>query len=437
MAQTWKHAPVLTKIKIGETTYWVKDNDARAILDTYTSLPTYSPAASINATGNAVPTAAMVKEYVDNATTAIHNFDVQIYTELPAASAQTMYILALIADSHSTGDVYDEFITVKSGSAEPYTYTWEKIGNTDIDLSGYVQKTTTIAGIDLQDNITADELKTALGLGALAYKSSAKGSYQPAGTVELTTTSTAVASTGMYTPTGTISIDFAQTATTATLTKADYTPEGNVSLGEFTQTATAATLTKGDYTPAGTVSVSLSGNSFSVIDSVGTAPTFSEGAFTAATITYSGDTFAKEGVVATVGSGEEDGETLILTSATTGSATNITAFNGGSKAADTFTAGSVPTTKSVTVGVEAATFTGTTATNALVIGVEYDKATANGATFTGTTATNALVTGVEYDKASSNGATFYGTETSVNVSGTYDKATGAAFTGTTATITVE
>lgn len=33
-----------------------------------------------------------------------------------------------------------------------------------IDLSGYVEKTQTIAGIDLQDNITAEELKTALGL---------------------------------------------------------------------------------------------------------------------------------------------------------------------------------------------------------------------------------------------------------------------------------
>ena len=437
MAQTWTNTPVLKKIKIGETTYWVKDNDARAILDTYTTLPTYHPAASINAKGNTVPTAAMVKEYVDEQVATINKFDVRVYTVLPDPSAATMYILALVEDSTSETGAYVEYITVRGGTEGSYTYDWERIGTTQADLTEYVQKTTTIAGIDLQDNITADELKTALGLGALAYKSSAKGSYQPAGTVELTTTSTAVASTGMYTPTGTISIDFAQTATTATLTKADYTPEGNVSLGEFTQTATAATLTKGDYTPAGTVSVSLSGNSFSVIDSVGTAPTFSEGAFTAATITYSGDTFAKEGVVATVGSGEEDGETLILTSATTGSATNITAFNGGSKAADTFTAGSVPTTKSVTVGVEAATFTGTTATNVLVTGVEYDKATANGATFTGTTATNALVTGVEYDKASSNGATFYGTETSVNVSGTYDKATGAAFTGTTATITVE
>lgn len=37
-------------------------------------------------------------------------------------------------------------------------------GESSIDLSGYVQKTTTIAGIDLQDNITKNELADALGI---------------------------------------------------------------------------------------------------------------------------------------------------------------------------------------------------------------------------------------------------------------------------------
>lgn len=40
---------------------------------------------------------------------------------------------------------------------------WDKLAS-DIDLSGYVPKTTTIAGVDLQDNITASELKTAMSL---------------------------------------------------------------------------------------------------------------------------------------------------------------------------------------------------------------------------------------------------------------------------------
>lgn len=39
-----------------------------------------------------------------------------------------------------------------------------------IDLSGYVKKTQTIADIDLQDNITTEELQEALNLGTAAYK---------------------------------------------------------------------------------------------------------------------------------------------------------------------------------------------------------------------------------------------------------------------------
>ena len=38
---------------------------------------------------------------------------------------------------------------------------------TKVDVSGFVEKTTTIAGIDLQDNITATELKSALGVSTL------------------------------------------------------------------------------------------------------------------------------------------------------------------------------------------------------------------------------------------------------------------------------
>lgn len=61
------------------------------------------------------------------------------------------------------GDVYNVTDTGKN-----YAWTgteWDDLGGT-VDLSGYVQKTTTIAGIDLQDNITVNELKSALGVSA-------------------------------------------------------------------------------------------------------------------------------------------------------------------------------------------------------------------------------------------------------------------------------
>lgn len=53
----------------------------------------------------------------------------------------------------------------------------EEIGDTQIDLSDYVKKTTKIAGVDLENDITVEELSTALNLKALSHKDSVSGSY--------------------------------------------------------------------------------------------------------------------------------------------------------------------------------------------------------------------------------------------------------------------
>lgn len=127
-----------------------------------------------NKTMDAAPTASSenyvtsggVKTYVDNAIAAVKQFQYEVVSELPTASANTMGKIYLKADKHSSTDNYDEFITLEKDGA----YSWEKIGNTDIDLTGYVQKTTTIAGVDLQDNITKSELLTALNVADGATK---------------------------------------------------------------------------------------------------------------------------------------------------------------------------------------------------------------------------------------------------------------------------
>lgn len=103
------------------------------------------------------PTAEMnpaTKQYVDTAINAVKQFEYQVVTELPTASQATMGKIYLKAHSHNPSDgqpdSYDEFITVQSGS----TYKWERIGNTDIDLSGYVPTTRKINGKALTSDIT-------------------------------------------------------------------------------------------------------------------------------------------------------------------------------------------------------------------------------------------------------------------------------------------
>jgi hypothetical protein len=239
-------------------------------------------------------------------------------------------------------------------------------------------------------------------LKALAYKDSASGtvagqtisgvkaSGQSAGsiTVDLEQSSHAMNSTGKYTPAGNV------TGTVKTAGSIAVTAKYG---------AADATLTKADYTPAGEVAVALSGNSFNAITGVGTQASFVEGEFTPATLTYAAADYsvAKEGIVGTV-----DGETLTFTAAGLEaiSASKISAFSGGSKAADQFTANSLPTMAAQTVGVQSATFTGTKAAEALVTGVSYQKADIDAATFTGETVDIA--------------ASFAGTEGDIAVAGT-------------------
>lgn len=102
------------------------------------------------------PTAEMnpaTKQYVDTAINAVKQFEYQVVTELPTAAQATMGKIYLKAHSHNPSDgqpdSYDEFITVQSGS----TYKWERIGNTDIDLSGYVPTTRKINNKALSSDI--------------------------------------------------------------------------------------------------------------------------------------------------------------------------------------------------------------------------------------------------------------------------------------------
>ena len=412
MAQTWIGTPTLKQIKIGDNVYFIKDAAARAILDTYTALPTYTPTTDIGATGNTVATTETIKRYVDAQVGAIHKFDVTIYEELPAASADTMYILGLVADTKAEAGTYLEYITIRNGTEGSYTYTWEQIGSTKTDLTDYVKKTTEVAGIALDHNITVEELSeaSALNLKALSHKDSATGtldtvdsakvSFTPAGSVTVTTTSTPLASKGEYTPAGTVT--------------GTATPVGDVDVS-VNNVDTAATLTTADYTPAGSVSVALSNATFNTVKSVGTAASFVEGAFTPATLEYNNNnSFATDGVTATVNTADES---LELTVATKVAASVITSFNGGSKAADTFTPNETAQMQETTVGVRSAGFTGTKVENALITGVSYSKASGATATFTGT--------------ASDITAKFAGTAATISVSGSYDKAdANATFTGT-------
>lgn len=72
-------------------------------------------------------TASDVSSAIAEAVADITSFEFEVVQTLPATGE--VGIIYLVAHSHGTGDAYDEYIWVGSS--------YEKIGNTDIDLSGY------------------------------------------------------------------------------------------------------------------------------------------------------------------------------------------------------------------------------------------------------------------------------------------------------------
>lgn len=68
---------------------------------------------------------------------------------LPAASADTLGVIYLVPKAEAQGDdAKDEYITVYDEATE--TYSWEKVGDTSVDLTGYATLTdleTSISGV--------------------------------------------------------------------------------------------------------------------------------------------------------------------------------------------------------------------------------------------------------------------------------------------------
>ena len=75
----------------------------------------------------------VIKSYVDSAISGVTQFDYQVVQSLPASGVKgTIY---LVPNSGTGSNIYDEYVWIVNGG----TGSFEKIGTTDIDLSGYVQ----------------------------------------------------------------------------------------------------------------------------------------------------------------------------------------------------------------------------------------------------------------------------------------------------------
>ena len=106
----------------------------------------YQTAAQVNAaiTGKGYQTSAQVQAAINESLSGITGIDIQPVESLPTTGKKG--VIYLVAHAHGDKDNYDEYVWVASKN------TYEEIGNTDIDLSGYVQKTDLVelTGKDLE-----------------------------------------------------------------------------------------------------------------------------------------------------------------------------------------------------------------------------------------------------------------------------------------------
>ena len=105
------------------------------------------------------------KSEVQQLISAVKQFTYQSVATLPTASADTMNIIYLVPSSDpQTQNVKDEYITIATTEQDVTTYSWEKIGSTDIDLSGYYtsQQTDSAINTALASYSTTTQMTTAI-----------------------------------------------------------------------------------------------------------------------------------------------------------------------------------------------------------------------------------------------------------------------------------
>ena len=85
---------------------------------------------TVTADGSNAVSGKAVYDFVTAAIADISGFHAEIVTELPAVG-QTNILYLVAKSAAASGDGYDEYLYINGA--------WERVGSTDIDLSGYVQ----------------------------------------------------------------------------------------------------------------------------------------------------------------------------------------------------------------------------------------------------------------------------------------------------------
>lgn len=368
-----KNLPVISKLTIGDKTYYLKDAEVRELLATLGTAAQKDVAAGVGADEQGLVTGAMVQKAIADISGSMHfRGVVTSFDDVTDPIAGDVVLIGV-----------KEYVY----GGEPAT--WHELG----DETLYALKSITIGTQDLSANINLDTLAADMGLGKLAKKDSATGTV--AGQ-----TITGLKAKG--TTNGSIAVELTQTSTAATLTKSDYTPSGDVA-GTVVANGTVSIAKDAENgvqisgsVSAPTVTVTPATDTIKKVTSVGTLPTKA-----ADTFTPNGDDKFTAGSKATWSANVDEASETLSFSFT---ANDLPTFTQGAKASyaeGTFNAGTLPELAEagtqVVTGITKATATAPVFTGDKFV-ASFTGTSANiAATFTG--AKTSVVSGVNYDKA--------------------------------------
>lgn len=367
------NVPVISKLTIGDKTYYLKDAEARELLKTLGTAAKKDVAAGVSAEEQGLVTGAQVQAAIADISGSMHFRGV--FTSLDDVT------------DPAAGDV--AIVGVKEYVYGGDPAKWHELG----DESIYALKTVTIGTQNLSANINLDTLATDMGLGALAKKDSASG--EVAGQ-----TITGLKAKGNTA--GTIAVGLTQTSTAATLTKSDYIPSGDVAgtvvangSVSIAKDAENGTQISGSVS-APTVTVTPATDTIKKVTSVGTLPTKAADTFTP----NGDDTFTAGSQAAWSANVDDASETLSFSF----TANTLPTFTQGAKASyeeGAFNAGTLP--ELAAAGTQVVTgITSATATAPVFTGDKFAASFTGAsaditATFTGEK--TSVISDVKYDKA--------------------------------------
>ena len=367
------NVPVISKLTIGEKTYYLKDAEARELLALLGTAAKKDVAAGVSAEEQGLVTGAQVQAAIAGIAGSMHFRGVFTSTAEVTKPAAGDVIIVGVKEYVYGGD----------------PAAWHELG----DESIYALKTVTIGQQNLSANINLDTLAADMGLGKLSKKDSATG------TVAGQTISGLKAKGNTA---GSIAVELTQTSTAATLTKSDYTPSGDVAgtvvangTVSIAKDAENGTQISGSVS-APTVTVTPSTDTIKKVTSVGTLPTKA-----ADTFTPNGDDIFTQGSKASWSANVDEASETLSFSFT---ANDLPTFTQGAKASyteGTFNAGTLPELAAagttVVTGITSATASAPVFTGDK-FAASFTGASANiTATFTGDK--TSVVSGVNYDKA--------------------------------------